>query len=141
MKIKIKSGNSSENGNRRVPQNDSEGSYPKRIKQIRCGLIAIFGIFYFLIIAPQRKRQRALQDMIGSLKPGDRIVTSGGIIGTVESATIGTDGSLSTFSAVPMVNLMTASDAQTSVILGGSLYVFAGYANAPTNRVERGDLK
>src|SRR5205823_6725559 len=53
MKIKIKSGNSSENGNRRVPQNDSEGSYPKRIKQIRCGLIAIFGIFCVLTTKAQ----------------------------------------------------------------------------------------
>ncbi len=47
--------------------------------------IAIFGIFYFLIIAPQRKRQRALQDTVANLKSGDRIVTNGGIIGTVKS--------------------------------------------------------
>ncbi len=47
--------------------------------------IAIFGIFYFLIIAPQRKRQRALQETVANLKAGDRIVTNGGIIGTVKS--------------------------------------------------------
>jgi preprotein translocase subunit YajC len=47
--------------------------------------IAIFAIFYFLIIAPQRKRQRALQDMIGNLKAGDRIITTGGILATVKS--------------------------------------------------------
>lgn len=47
--------------------------------------VAIFGIFYFLIIAPQRKRQRALQDMIANLKAGDRIITTGGILATVKS--------------------------------------------------------
>jgi preprotein translocase subunit YajC len=45
--------------------------------------LLIFGVFYFLIIVPQRKRQKALQDMIGTLKAGDRIVTTGGIIATV----------------------------------------------------------
>ncbi len=47
--------------------------------------IAIFGIFYFLIIAPQRRRQRALQETVANLKAGDRIVTNGGIIGTIKS--------------------------------------------------------
>lgn len=47
--------------------------------------IAIFAIFYFLIIAPQRRRQRALQETVANLKAGDRIVTNGGIIGTVKS--------------------------------------------------------
>jgi len=45
--------------------------------------LLIFGVFYFLIILPQRKRQRALQEMITQLKAGDRIVTTGGIIATV----------------------------------------------------------
>lgn len=43
----------------------------------------IFGVFYFLIIVPQRKRQKALQDMIATLKAGDKIITTGGIIATV----------------------------------------------------------
>jgi preprotein translocase subunit YajC len=46
--------------------------------------LLIFGVFYFLIIVPQRRRQKALQDMISTLKPGDRVVTSGGIIATVK---------------------------------------------------------
>ena len=45
--------------------------------------VLIFGVFYFLIIVPQRKRQKALQDMIATLKAGDRIITTGGIIATV----------------------------------------------------------
>ena len=46
--------------------------------------ILIFGVFYFLIIIPQRKRQKALQEMIGALKPGDKIITSGGVYATVK---------------------------------------------------------
>jgi preprotein translocase subunit YajC len=45
--------------------------------------LLIFGVFYVLIIMPQKKRQRALQETIASLKAGDRIITTGGIIGTV----------------------------------------------------------
>lgn len=46
-------------------------------------LFLIFGVFYFLIIVPQRKRQQKLQATIAALKAGDRIVTTGGIIATV----------------------------------------------------------
>jgi preprotein translocase subunit YajC len=45
--------------------------------------ILIFGVFYFLLIVPQRKRQRALQETIESLKAGDKVVTNGGIVGTI----------------------------------------------------------
>ena len=45
--------------------------------------ILIFAVFYFLIIVPQRKRQRELQEMVTQLKAGDRIITTGGIIATV----------------------------------------------------------
>ena len=45
--------------------------------------VLIIGVFYVLIVMPQRKRQRELQDLISNLKAGDRVVTTGGIIGTV----------------------------------------------------------
>jgi preprotein translocase subunit YajC len=45
--------------------------------------LLIFGVFYFLIIIPQRRRQKALQEMIAALKAGDRVITTGGIIATV----------------------------------------------------------
>jgi preprotein translocase subunit YajC len=48
-------------------------------------LILVFVIFYFLIILPQRKRQRAIDAMLNNLKSGDRVVTSGGIYGTIVS--------------------------------------------------------
>ncbi len=45
--------------------------------------LMIVVVFYFLILAPQKKRQRELQETIAQLKAGDRIVTTGGIIGIV----------------------------------------------------------
>ncbi len=45
--------------------------------------ILVFVIFYLLIILPSRKKQKKHQDLVNSLKPGDRIITSGGIYGTV----------------------------------------------------------
>ena len=47
--------------------------------------VLIFGVFYVLIILPQRRRQKELQETISNLKAGDRIVTTGGIIGIVQS--------------------------------------------------------
>src|SRR3989338_8087573 len=46
-------------------------------------LILMFVIFYLLLIRPQQKRQKALQLMIKNLKKGDKVTTSGGMIGTV----------------------------------------------------------
>ena len=46
--------------------------------------LLIFGVFYFLIILPQRKRQKALADMVAALKPGDKVITSGGIYATIK---------------------------------------------------------
>jgi preprotein translocase subunit YajC len=46
-------------------------------------MILIIGVFYVLLIRPQQKRQRELQQTISQLKIGDRIVTTGGIIGTI----------------------------------------------------------
>lgn len=48
-------------------------------------LIFIFVIFYFVLIMPQQKRQKKWQELLGALKNGDRVVTSGGIRGTIVS--------------------------------------------------------
>lgn len=45
--------------------------------------VLIFGIFYFLVILPQQRQRRKTQDMLSNLKTGDRVVTGGGIFGTV----------------------------------------------------------
>jgi preprotein translocase subunit YajC len=46
-------------------------------------LVLIFVVFYFLLIRPQQKRMKQHKEMLGSIRRGDRIVTTGGIIGTV----------------------------------------------------------
>jgi preprotein translocase subunit YajC len=46
-------------------------------------LLLIFVVFYFLLIRPQQKKMKAHRDMVGALKRGDRVLTAGGIIGTV----------------------------------------------------------
>jgi preprotein translocase subunit YajC len=46
-------------------------------------LILMFAVFYFLLIRPQQKKTRAHQDMLKSLKVGDRVVTTGGLFGTI----------------------------------------------------------
>ena len=48
-------------------------------------LIAIFAIFYVMLVLPQQKRQKKWQAMVAALKNGDKVVTSGGIRGTVIS--------------------------------------------------------
>ncbi len=46
-------------------------------------LVLIIVVFYVLVLRPQQKRQRQLQETISSLRIGDRVVTTGGIIGVI----------------------------------------------------------
>jgi preprotein translocase subunit YajC len=48
-------------------------------------IVILFAMFYFLIIMPQRKKDKEFKSMMGKLKVGDKIVTIGGIIGKVTS--------------------------------------------------------
>ncbi|MBI1978102.1 MAG: preprotein translocase subunit YajC [Candidatus Omnitrophica bacterium] len=48
-------------------------------------LILMFVVFYFLLIRPQQKKQKEHTEMVKNLKKGDRVVTMGGIIGTVQT--------------------------------------------------------
>lgn len=46
-------------------------------------LLLMFAVFYFLLIRPQQKKTRQHQDLLKSLKVGDRVVTTGGLYGTI----------------------------------------------------------
>ena len=46
-------------------------------------LIAMLAIFYFILVLPMKKKQRKVQDFLQALKEGDRVVTSGGLFGTI----------------------------------------------------------
>jgi preprotein translocase subunit YajC len=50
-------------------------------------IVVLFGLMYFLTIRPQRKRQQEQQKMLQQLQKGDRVVTIGGLYGTIESVT------------------------------------------------------
>ena len=49
-------------------------------------MVAIFAIFYFLLIMPQQRKQKKWAEMLTQIKPGDTVVTSGGLTGIVMSA-------------------------------------------------------
>ncbi len=46
-------------------------------------LVIMFGIFYFLLIRPQQKRNKAHKEMLANLKKGDNVLTSGGVMGRI----------------------------------------------------------
>jgi preprotein translocase subunit YajC len=48
-------------------------------------MVAIFAIFYFLLIMPQQRKQKKWQEMLKEIKPGDKVITSGGLTGAVMS--------------------------------------------------------
>jgi preprotein translocase subunit YajC len=53
-------------------------------------IVGIFAIMYFFMIRPQKKQQQKKQEMINTLKPGDKIMTTGGIYGEVKQIKEGT---------------------------------------------------
>lgn len=62
------------------PQGDAGGAM---INLVFLG--AIFFVFYFFIIRPQTKRQKEVQQKVSEMKKGDKVVTSGGMLGIVSS--------------------------------------------------------
>lgn len=54
-------------------------------------LVLIFGVFYFLLIRPQQQKQKEMRSMLGQLKRGDKVITGGGILGTVQKVQMTTD--------------------------------------------------
>ncbi len=46
--------------------------------------IIIFGIFYILVFLPMKRKQKKLEDLVSGLKPGDKVVTTGGIYGVID---------------------------------------------------------
>ena len=48
-------------------------------------IAAIIAIFYFMVIAPANKQRKKTEEMLAALKKGDRVITSGGIHGTIQS--------------------------------------------------------
>ncbi len=65
-----------------VPAEGAEGGFDWTVIIF---LVLIFGVFYLLLIRPQRKKQKEHQQLIMELKRGDRVITAGGIYGVIEN--------------------------------------------------------
>jgi preprotein translocase subunit YajC len=74
--------------------------------------VLIFAIFYFLVIRPQAKRQRETAKMLDSLKQGDRVVTTGGLFGTV----VGVKDNVAVLKVADQVRVEVAKSAITAVV-------------------------
>lgn len=77
-------------------------------------IAAIFIVFYFLVIAPAGKQRRKTQDMLGSLKKGDRVLTSGGIYGTIQ----GVEAEVVYLKIAENVKVKVARSAITGILSG-----------------------
>ena len=55
------------------------------IIQMALPIVLMIAVFYFLLIRPQKKKDKKVKEMLDALKPGDRVTTIGGIYGTIKS--------------------------------------------------------
>jgi len=67
-----------------MPLAQAAGPQPSPIFQF-LPFILIFVVFYFFLIRPQQKKQQELTKLVSNLKKGDKVVTAGGILGTITS--------------------------------------------------------
>ena len=58
---------------------------PTMVESLLLPMAVVFGIVYFMMIRPQAKKQRQHDDLLKTLKPGDEVLTSSGIIGRVKT--------------------------------------------------------
>ncbi len=77
-------------------------------------ILAIGLVFYFIVIAPANKQRRKTQEMLTSLKKGDRVVTSGGIYGTIQ----GVEADIVYLKIAENIKVKLARSAVTGVITG-----------------------
>ena len=68
-----------------APATDGEEGGSTSIWPMLIFLVVIFGLFYFVMIRPQRKRQKEHQQLMQELQKGDNVMTAGGIYGRIES--------------------------------------------------------
>jgi len=73
----------------------------------------MFAIMYFMVIMPQQRQRKKTQEMLGALKTGDKIVTNGGIYGTVNG--IDGDSVILKISSEPQVKIRVARAAIAQV--------------------------
>ena len=96
-------------------------------------LVAIFAIFYFLLIRPQQQQKKKHEDALRAIKRGDQIVTAGGIVGEVIHVKESTTGEGST--ARPLEDHITIKSAESRLIVErGRIARIVGGTSAPVTR-------
>jgi preprotein translocase subunit YajC len=76
-------------------------------------LVLMFAIMYFMVIMPQQRQRKKMQSMLAAIKTGDKIVTNGGIYGTISG--IDGDSVILKISSEPQVKIRVARAAITQV--------------------------
>jgi len=79
-------------------------------------LVLIFVVFYFILIRPQQKKAKQHREMLSALKKGDRIVTGGGVIGTVVRVTPDSDEVVVEIAKNPQVRVTVVKNTIGSVL-------------------------
>jgi len=74
-------------------------------------MVVVMGIFYVMLILPQQRQRKKLQAMLNALKPGDKVITNGGIYGTIS----GLDGETVILKIADQVKIRVARSAITQV--------------------------
>jgi preprotein translocase subunit YajC len=74
-------------------------------------MVIVMGIFYVMLILPQQRQRKKMQEMLGALKAGDKVVTNGGIYGTIN----GLDGDTVILKIADQVKIRIARSAITQV--------------------------
>jgi len=74
-------------------------------------MVVVMGIFYVMLILPQQRQRKKLQEMLGALKSGDKVITNGGIYGTIS----GIDGETVILKIADQVKIRIARSAITQV--------------------------
>jgi preprotein translocase subunit YajC len=77
-------------------------------------ILAIGLVFYFLVIAPANKQRKKTEQMLSALKKGDRVLTSGGIYGTVQ----GVEADVVYLKIAENVKIKLARSAVTAIVAG-----------------------
>src|SRR5688500_7319773 len=79
-------------------------------------IVAIGLVFYFIVIAPANKQRKKTQEMLSSLKKGDRVLTTGGIYGTIQ----GVEAEVVYLKIAENVKIKVARSAISGVVAGDS---------------------
>jgi preprotein translocase subunit YajC len=87
------------------------GGLPAALGSPLVMMVIVMGIFYVMLILPQQRQRKKLQEMLAGLKTGDKVITNGGIYGTIN----GIDGDTVILKVADQVKIRVARSAITQV--------------------------